>query len=206
MARNFTATSSQYLSTASTPVSSSPMTFSALANPAMSGGQVVMSVGATTQRNQMQIQADGLFIIAVGSLASGQTTSQLTTANVWQHVAGVFSSQTSRRTYLNGVAGTENTTDIGSQNTATDILIGARRNTGIGNYFQGSIAEVGIWNAALTADEIASLADGITCDKVRPQSLVFYAPLTRELQDVRGGLSITNNNTATVANHPRVYA
>lgn len=165
-----------------------------------------MSVGATTQRNQMQIQADGLFIIAVGSLASGQTTSQLTTANVWQHVAGVFSSQTSRRTYLNGVAGTENTTDIGSQNTATDILIGARRNTGIGNYFQGSIAEVGIWNAALTADEIASLADGITCDKVRPQSLVFYAPLTRELQDVRGGLSITNNNTATVANHPRVYA
>jgi hypothetical protein len=68
------------------------------------------------------------------------------------------------------------------------------------------IAEVGIWNAALTADEIASLADGMTCDKVRPQSLVFYVPLVRDLQDVRGGLSITNNNTATVANHPRVYA
>jgi hypothetical protein len=40
---------------------------------------------------------------------------------------------------------------------------------------------------------------------VRPQSLVFYAPLVRDLQDVRGGLTITNNNGATVAAHPRVY-
>jgi hypothetical protein len=73
-------------------------------------------------------------------------------------------------------------------------------------YFDGRIAEVGIWSAALTAAEVASLADGMTCDKVRPQSLVFYAPLVRDLQDVRGGLTITNNNSATVANHPRVYA
>lgn len=72
--------------------------------------------------------------------------------------------------------------------------------------FDGDIAEVGVWNVALTAAEIASLADGMTCDKVRPQSLVFYAPLVRDLQDVRGGLTITNTNTATVANHPRVYA
>jgi hypothetical protein len=54
--------------------------------------------------------------------------------------------------------------------------------------------------------EIASLAAGMTCDKVRPQSLVFYAPLVRNLQDVKGGLTITNNNSATVAAHPRVYA
>lgn len=70
----------------------------------------------------------------------------------------------------------------------------------------GLIAEVGIWNAALTAAEIASLAKGMTCDKVRPQSLVFYAPLVRDLIDQKGGLPITNNNGATVANHPRVYA
>lgn len=75
-----------------------------------------------------------------------------------------------------------------------------------GLFFTGRVAEVGIWNVALTAAEIASLADGMTCDKVRPQSLVFYAPLVRDLQDVRGGLTITNNNAATVATHPRVYA
>jgi hypothetical protein len=76
----------------------------------------------------------------------------------------------------------------------------------VGTYFAGSIAEFGIWNAALTAEEVASLAKGMTCDKVRPQSLVFYAPLVRDLNDQKGGLAITNNNGATVANHPRVYA
>lgn len=69
----------------------------------------------------------------------------------------------------------------------------------------GEMAEVGIWNDALTAAEIASLAKGMTCDKVRPQSLVFYAPLVRDLIDQKGGLTITNNNGATVANHPRIY-
>jgi hypothetical protein len=70
----------------------------------------------------------------------------------------------------------------------------------------GQIAEVGIWNAALTAAEVASLAKGMTCDKVRPQNLVFYAPLVRDLNDQKGGLTITNNNGATVAAHTRVYA
>jgi hypothetical protein len=69
----------------------------------------------------------------------------------------------------------------------------------------GLSADVGIWNVALTAAEIASLAKGMACDKVRPQSLVFYAPLARDLIDVRGGRAITNNNTATVANHTRIY-
>ena len=74
------------------------------------------------------------------------------------------------------------------------------------NYLNGRIGEVGIWSAALNADEVKALSRGMTCDKVRPQSLVFYAPLVRNLQDLKGGLTITNNNTATVAAHPRVYA
>ena len=68
------------------------------------------------------------------------------------------------------------------------------------------MAEVGVWNVALTAAEIASLAKGMTPDKIRPQNLVFYAPLVRNLIDQKGGLALTNNNGATVANHPRVYA
>ena len=84
--------------------------------------------------------------------------------------------------------------------------VGAFVRGNVSGFYNGQAAEVGIWNVALTDAEIASLADGMTCDKVRPQSLVFYAPLIRDLQDVRGGLTITNNNGATVANHPRVYA
>ena len=106
---------------------------------------------------------------------------------------------------MNGGNTATNTNNIGSQNAADTVTVGARWATTL-QYKQGDIAEVGIWNVALTAAEIESLADGMTCDKVRPQSLVFYAPLVRDLIDVKGGLTITNNNTATVANHPRVYA
>jgi hypothetical protein len=127
-------------------------------------------------------------------------------ASTWQHAAGVWADTNSRTVYLNGGNDVTNTgTVVPSGLVATNI--GARFSFGAyGLFMAGLIAEVGIWNVALTADEIASLAKGMTCDKVRPQSLVFYAPLVRDLIDAKGGLTITNNNTATVANHPRVYA
>ena len=68
----------------------------------------------------------------------------------------------------------------------------------------GQIAEAAIWNVALTDGEIASLAKGFKPTRIRPQSLVFYAPLIRNLQDTRKGMALTNNNAATVAAHPRV--
>jgi hypothetical protein len=64
---------------------------------------------------------------------------------------------------------------------------------------------VGIWDVALTADEIAALAKGVRCSAIRPQNLRFHAPLIRDLIDVRGGRTITNTNTATVIQHPRLY-
>jgi hypothetical protein len=75
----------------------------------------------------------------------------------------------------------------------------------VGDYFAGDVAEVGVWSVALTDDEVASHAKGFSAKRIRPQSLVFYAPLIRNAQDVRGALALTNNNSATVANHPRVY-
>ena len=139
----------------------------------------------------------------VNAVANGGIVS----ANVWNHYAGVFASGSSRTPYTNGVAGAENTTTVAAI-TPTFTNIGAfyaGTATAI-QFMDGLIAEVGIWNADLTAAEIASLAKGMSCDKIRPQSLVFYAPLVRDLIDQKGGLTITNNNGATVANHPRVYA
>ena len=156
---------------------------------------------------RLNVNTGGQFRIAdqgnVNAVANGGTVS----ANVWDHYAGVFVSGSSRTAYTNGVAGAENTTTVAAI-TPTFTNIGAfyaGTATSI-QFMDGLVAEVGIWNVALTAAEIASLADGMTCDKVRPQSLVFYAPLIRNLQDLKAGVTITNNNTATVANHPRVYA
>ena len=87
------------------------------------------------------------------------------------------------------------------------LNIGTDRNNNTNTaLLSGRVADVGVWNVALTDAEVASLAKGMTCDKIRPQNLVFYAPLIRDLIDQKGGLTITNNNAATVATHPRVYA
>jgi hypothetical protein len=72
------------------------------------------------------------------------------------------------------------------------------------SFFNGDIAEVGVWNVALTADEIAGLAKGFRCRMIRPQSLRFDLRMIRNLQDLSQGLAMTNTNGATVSNHPRI--
>jgi hypothetical protein len=142
-----------------------------------------------------------------GVAVTGARSTAGYTANTWHHACGVFPNNSSRTIYLDGGNSATNTTAASFVTNATEIMIAARRLRGsIGGYYDGVVAEVGVWNAVLTAAEVASLAKGMTCDKVRPQSLVFYAPLIRDLIDAKGGLTITNNNGATVANHTRVYA
>ena len=146
-------------------------------------------------------------VVALHSGALNAETSSGFSSGQWQHACAVFTSTSSRTAYLNAGSAVTSTAVETSPAAATELLIGSRRiNGSLGAYMNGQIAEVGIWSAALTQQEIQSISAGMTCDKVRPQSLQFYAPLVRSLQDLKNGLTITNNNTATVANHPRVYA
>jgi hypothetical protein len=217
MATEFTAASSQYLSTASTPVTTYPITLACwvnLTDTNISGALISLQNSATQSRFGFTYNATTSPKRAVQFLATSSVgTTGIQGINVssvsageWYHAAGVFTNALSPQAFVNGIVGV--TTGGGSVTpTGIDqILIGTRRTTSLGLYYNGSIAEVGIWNVALTAVEITSLAKGMTCDKVRPQSLVFYAPLVRDLIDQKGGLTITNNNGATVANHTRVYA
>jgi hypothetical protein len=209
MAYQFTAASTQRLSTASSPLGGNVYPYTL----ACWFYQTTLATGLMLTMNPASGNYVGIAILTGGnvralfSLAGAEAdTSTTATANTWNHACGVFSAANSRTAYLNAGGAVTDTENVSASN-FNEVLIGARRLSGnLGTFYTGIIAECGIWNAALTAAEVASLAKGMTCDKVRPQSLVFYAPLIRNLQDVRGGLAITNNNTATVANHPRVYA
>jgi len=216
MAYNFTAANSRYLSTSSSPLASSPITITAMANRAATSGIFVIGTCGQfsgSHRVQLVIRSDGDFkphLFSSGTLTSTASNSGAAPSsmnlNQWHHVAGVESANNNRVAYIDGQEGSTQTTDVGTQNTFDYINIGSRTVSGAaGTFFTGMIAEFGIWNVALTAAESASLAKGMTCDKIRPQSLVFYAPLVRDLIDAKGGLTITNNNGATVANHPRIY-
>ena len=132
MAFNFTAASTQYLSTASAPASGTPMTIAcwckttAFTNVA---GRAAVSVGVAngTHRNQINVNNTNAHLFAIGASGTGQSANiALGGNNVLFHYAGVFESSTSRTAYINGVVGATNTTNIGSQNAANTITIGAR--------------------------------------------------------------------------------
>ena len=212
MAYEFNGTT-QYLSVSSAPITALPFTMAAWFNSdSITTTQVILSLdnGANAFRGYRLIAfgtvaGDPLRADTGGAFPNVSLDSSIGyTANTWNHAAGVFT-QPSVSVSLNGSVNST-TSNFTTFPTLNRFNIGIRLSSGSpGVYLDGRTAEVGIWNAALTAAEIASLAKGMTCDKVRPQSLVFYAPLVRDLIDQKGGLTITNNNAATVANHPRIY-
>jgi hypothetical protein len=216
MARDFTSTSTQYLEF-SAPASTWPITMACWYNPKnITAGMMLMYIGHKAGASRFLLFASGdvagdPVAAAVANSANTIVIANSTSwysQNTWSHACGVFESSSSTSVYLNGGSSATNTNSLGGSLTTINTGAVATQFFGGSSVTRASalIAEVGIWNVALTASEIASLAKGMTCDKVRPQGLVFYAPLVRDLQDVRGGRTITNNNTATVANHPRVYA
>ena len=206
MAYNFLSTSRQRLTTATTPVTATPLTIACWYKHGDNAVQDTVSLASSTV-NHYTISSigNGSAVEFITNDGSGIVAARSTTNAIldnWNHACGVAENATSRTIYLNGGSTATNTTS--RTPSVSRIVTGARFTTTFA--FTGQIAEVGIWNAALTFAEIASLANGMTCDKVRPQSLVFYTPLVRDLIDQKGGLTITNNNGATVADHTRVYA
>lgn len=81
--------------------------------------------------------------VSVGNLADGN----------WHHVAATFDG-TTRSVYVDGILkGSDTPTGHNVPTTATNIRIGSTNN---GEYFDGCIDDVGIWNRALTQSEITA--------------------------------------------------
>jgi hypothetical protein len=203
----------QYIS-GNAPVTALPMTFACWANSnAGTSAQTMINISrdpdGSTHRLNLNLQGTvaGTPIrgVQIGTEGTFNANAGAFGANVWQHSCCVFASSNSRTAYRNGVPGTTNTSTVNTSLLSLLYVGAVRLAASPGNYMSGNLMEVGIWNAALTTAEVLSLARGISCHFIRPQSLVFYAPLIRELQDLRNNLTLTNNNTATVVPHQRIY-
>jgi hypothetical protein len=167
----------------------------------IAGGNQAYAIAVNSTTNSV-------FSIAVAGGVSafhGTATGRIT-VGVWQHVAIVFASTTSRTVYSNGT-GNPNINAFTSPGIVTGVRIGARDSPDgtFNSPAVADIAEVGIWSASLNSNEISSLVAGVTPNQIRPQSLAFYSPLIREPVDFRLGLMLTNFNGATVSDHPRTY-
>jgi hypothetical protein len=143
-----------------------------------------------------------------GSLA--QTTSAYS-ANTWHHALAVFNSQTDRRIYLDGGAKGTNSTSGGAMSSVTGLILGAGTDGsgGFTSYFSGRVDEAGIWNAALTDADAASLARGCTPIQVCPSKLAAYYPLgghygQLDVDRWKNRYDLTPTGSPTWADHPRV--
>lgn len=216
MARSFNGTS-DYLIYATAIRTTTPLTFACWAKwNTLGTNTMLMTIGdnasTTTLLNRFRLNknaSDILQAAAANTTTSGNSASgTIAATNTWYHCAAVFTSSTSRLGYLDGVAGTANTTSI-TPGSLDDTTIGASTfgSGSVGTYMNGQIAEAGIWSVALTADEIASLAKGVSPNFIRPASLLAYWPLIGNFSpeiDLHGRFEMTVSG-ATKADHPRVY-
>lgn len=211
MAYSFTAASSMYLSVDSAPVTALPLTMCLWIYATSTGAaKATFCMGHKQGGNRSQIQInsnDTVAVTYVGTLGIGSVSSASTvTLNAWYHMCFVAESATSRTLYLDGVSVGTSTVNAGVPGAYNNVSIGSRFvNSAVGAYHNGYLAEAAIYNEALSAADVSALAKGYSPQFVRPEKLQFYAPLVRDLTDIRKGVTITNNNTATVIQHPRRY-
>lgn len=213
MAYSFDGTANRRLTASSAPVTAAPFTLFARIRATGTGSNrriLQIADSSSVDRFALQIVGNNFPLLARYSVQEGANTTDFpqgtagnVTANTWYAQTAVETATNSRALFLDTATFTNTTSRTPSSISLTSI--GGTSNAAGFTAFNGQIAEAAMWNATLTADEIKSLAQGFKPTRIRPQSLKFYAPLVRDLHDLRDALTITNNNTVTVADHPRVY-
>ena len=206
MARNFNGTSAR-IHVSSAVVTATPYTMACwFRTTSMAHLGTLISINRTAGKHYAglwfrgDIAGDPVDILIEGG--GFQYTARSTTgctSGQWHHACGVFTSSTSRTVYLDGGSSATDTNSVTPSVDRTEV--GAWRSS---LWFNGDIAEVGIWNVDLSAAEIAALAKGISPALIRPQNHAAYLPLIRETHEIVNATGFTDVNT-TAAAHTRIY-
>jgi hypothetical protein len=210
--------SSSYVSLGSGLLTAAPATLACFARTSITGvSQRLLGLhnsASASNRNYLRLGITAANeVVAVAADASGTSDAASVatiSANTWHHFCAVFGSTTSRSVYLDGAnkvtdsANRPAPTGVNRVAVGVDFVSGSAGNP-LAPSGTGLIAEVGIWNVALSDEDVAALAKGIPPIMIRPQNLVAYLPLIRDLIDLKGNaFAITGSLTA--ADHPRMYA
>jgi hypothetical protein len=121
---------------------------------------------------------------------------------------GMRRSGTSLRLWKDNSFGTA-ATNSASANGSGDMLFGNRPGGSAATQtYSGLQRDFGLWNVALSDGEMSSYHAGYSARRLRPQSQVWIAPLTRLYSDIRTGrtISVGANGPAANASNPRVYS
>lgn len=204
--------STQYLSRADAPVTAVPLSMACWANkPSGTEQGVLISIGDTAADTMFSMRYSSVEDVEVTARQAGTsgvaTSSGAGTAgDAWFHACGVYRTTTSRDAYRAGANKGSNATSI----TPTGLdrtYIGFGANSGSTDFHAGYVAEVAIWNIALSDQDVADLARGLSPLYVHPESLVLYSPLIGRMtaeNDIISGLNWTHNAGPTQVPHPRI--
>lgn len=150
------------------------------------------------------------------SMASGTvvdfavTSTTISDTAAWHHLCGVEASSADRRVYLDGGGKGTNATLVTPSMPAPRTGIGLTPRTSLDLKWQGAVAQVAIWNVALTDEEVLSLAQGKHPFLVRLGSLIAYYPLDAHnaagAVDMVSGLHLTTvTGTPTSTDSPPIH-
>lgn len=169
----------------------------------------IFTLHNTINNNRFIFQANTstsrfVFAANVGTNANSSTSVNYN-LNAWNMATAVGTSSTSRTAYINN-GGSATNTSPRVIDTPVRWLIGASFTTiEILPTFEGRVAEIGMWNAVLTAAEITSLYKGQKPTGIRPANLKLYLPLIRDVQDYGPLTTSITNVDLIVENHVRRY-
>ena len=138
--------------------------------------------GVSNHSQTLQLRSGGEVAARTRAGAGGSKRALSTSdysLSTWQHAAGVWTTTTDRKVYIDG--GSEGT-DTASSDPANEdrTFLGAAADSSISDFFNGNLAEAAIWDVALSTSEVAALANGWTPLRVRPTALVAYWPLYQQ--------------------------
>src|SRR3990172_13275535 len=106
--------------------------------------------------------------------AAGALGTTVLTTGIWYHAAGVKDS-VGARIYLNGGEEGFTANALGMNDGPDTFMMGGSDDDG--GYMRGDLAEMGIWNAALTPGEILGLAKGVSPAIIHKKDQIAYWPL-----------------------------
>lgn len=143
------------------------------------------------------------FDYAIGAALGILSGSSTISTGVWHHVGMSFNNKTVT-IYIDGAqdaSGVATGAGTGTMSTATyGSVLGTGFNTTnatFTTYYTGNMADVAVWNVALTASEFSALSKGLRPHMVRSAALVGFWPLDG-LQSPEPDLSgLAHNGTLT---------
>lgn len=206
-------TTSAYFTEAVAPVTTAPLTMACwfyLTNTA--GNQALHSIqrsGSSADYFGLGVNGGAVYSYLRDTSAANINTTATGTAsaNTWTHAAAVFESSTNRSAFFNG-GGKQSTTTSRTPTFLDCFRCGVFLGSGSPSAaLIGAICEIGVWDAALSDAEVASLAKGISCFKVRPQSLIRYRPFIRDTRCLKSAatLSATGSPAVSSVSMTRIY-